>query len=270
MGSSQEADKTLFVGNLDPRVTEELLFELFLQAGPMITVKIPKDRDGKAKQFAFVNFKHEVSAPYGMNLLNGMKLFGRPIKIQFRSGSSHGTQEQGSPLNSQNSSPSSTPTHQGAGRFGMDSMPNRGFASPQLAQRSLSSPDSLQRHAVINSMWQQRQVNGAASPLMQPGFLSPEQQQQQSAPPPSHRAGNQWQQQQDATAQCHGRQGPLPYPQSRGHYGRDAHFSDPGPDRRYRGQREEYYHHDDRVARNHGREYQSNSRRDNKWRQSRY
>lgn len=52
----------------------------------MIKVKIPKDNDGRAKQFAFVNFKHEVSVPYGMDLLNGTKLFGRPLKIQFRSG----------------------------------------------------------------------------------------------------------------------------------------------------------------------------------------
>lgn len=49
-------------------------------------MKIPTDKDGKPKQFAFVNFKHEVSVPYAMNLLNGIKLFGRPIKIQFRSG----------------------------------------------------------------------------------------------------------------------------------------------------------------------------------------
>uniref|UniRef100_A0A8C0CWC5 RRM domain-containing protein n=1 Tax=Balaenoptera musculus TaxID=9771 RepID=A0A8C0CWC5_BALMU len=62
-------------------------------AGPVIKVKIPKDKDGKPKQFAFVNFKREVSVPYAMNLLNGIKLFGRPIKIQFRSGSSHASQE---------------------------------------------------------------------------------------------------------------------------------------------------------------------------------
>ncbi|NWY06792.1 RBM7 protein, partial [Nothoprocta ornata] len=63
------------------------VFPVDLQAGPVIKVKIPKDRDGKPKQFAFVNFKHEESVPYGMSLLNGIKLFGRPIKIQFRSGS---------------------------------------------------------------------------------------------------------------------------------------------------------------------------------------
>lgn len=52
----------------------------------MIKVKIPKDRDGRPKQFAFVNFKHEESVPYGLSLLNGIKLYGRPIRIQFRSG----------------------------------------------------------------------------------------------------------------------------------------------------------------------------------------
>ncbi|NXK75107.1 RBM7 protein, partial [Amazona guildingii] len=90
--AAAELDRALFVGNLDPRVTEELIFELFHQAGPVIKVKIPKDRDGRPKQFAFVNFKHEESVPYGLNLLNGIKLYGRPIKIQFRSGSSHAAQ----------------------------------------------------------------------------------------------------------------------------------------------------------------------------------
>ncbi|NXP77699.1 RBM7 protein, partial [Ramphastos sulfuratus] len=93
--AAAEADRTLFVGNLDPKVTEELIFELFHQAGPVIKVKIPKDRDGRPKQFAFVNFKHEESVPYGLSLLNGIKLFGRPIKIQFRSGSSHASQDGG-------------------------------------------------------------------------------------------------------------------------------------------------------------------------------
>jgi len=31
MGIADEADRTLFVGNLDPQVTEEIIFELFLQ-----------------------------------------------------------------------------------------------------------------------------------------------------------------------------------------------------------------------------------------------
>ncbi|NXJ69636.1 RBM7 protein, partial [Rostratula benghalensis] len=78
------------------------------QAGPVIKVKIPKDRDGKPKQFAFVNFKHEESVPYGLSLLNGIKLFGRPIKIQFRSGSSHASQD-GNPSCSPHGAASTSP-----------------------------------------------------------------------------------------------------------------------------------------------------------------
>lgn len=37
--AAAEADRTLFVGNLETKVTEELLFELFHQAGPVIKVK---------------------------------------------------------------------------------------------------------------------------------------------------------------------------------------------------------------------------------------
>lgn len=67
----------------------EVTFFSFLfsvQAGPLIKVKIPKDNDGKSKQFAFVNFKHEVSVPYALNMLSGIRFFGRPLNIQFRAG----------------------------------------------------------------------------------------------------------------------------------------------------------------------------------------
>lgn len=33
MGIEEETDRTLFIRNLDARVSEELLFELFLQVG---------------------------------------------------------------------------------------------------------------------------------------------------------------------------------------------------------------------------------------------
>ncbi|XP_036598211.1 RNA-binding protein 7-like [Trichosurus vulpecula] len=157
-----EADRTLFVGNLDVKVTEELLFELFHQAGPVIKVKIPKGKDDKPKQFAFVNFKHEVSVPYGMNLLNGIKLFGRPIKIQFKSGSSHASQEVTSSYSQRNlgdASPSSIPQSTSASSRYKRNMDNliSGCNSAQMLQRSFSSPDNLQRQAVMNNvLWQQQ------------------------------------------------------------------------------------------------------------------
>ncbi|POI22850.1 hypothetical protein CIB84_013403, partial [Bambusicola thoracicus] len=140
-GTAAEADRTLFVGNLDPKVTEELIFELFHQAGPVIKVKIPKDKDGKQKQFAFVSFKHEESVPYGMNLLNGIKLYGRPINIQFRSGSSHASQDSNSsclPHGAASLGPSGTPHPASRHDRNTDSMVAAGFPS---MQRSLPSHD---------------------------------------------------------------------------------------------------------------------------------
>ncbi|XP_027017046.2 RNA-binding protein 7 [Tachysurus fulvidraco] len=154
MGIADEAERTLFVGNLDSQVTEELLFELFLQAGPLIKVKIPRDNDGNSKQFAFVNFKHEVSVPYSMQLLSGIRLYGRQLNLKFRSGSSHTNQEK-SPANSQNPSPANTPTPYGA-RYDRtpDQMGSPSYSPPQNLQRSFSSPESLQKQAVMNNMWQ--------------------------------------------------------------------------------------------------------------------
>ncbi|XP_027622815.1 RNA-binding protein 7 isoform X4 [Tupaia chinensis] len=150
-----EADRTLFVGNLETKVTEELLFELFHQAGPVIKVKIPKDKDGKPKQFAFVNFKHEVSVPYAMNLLNGIKLFGRPIKIQFRSGSSHASHDVSSSY-PQHHVGNSSPTATSPNRFErtMDNM----TLSTQIIQRSFSSPENFQRQAVVDEQCFQTDV----------------------------------------------------------------------------------------------------------------
>ncbi|XP_039193168.1 splicing regulator RBM11 [Crotalus tigris] len=86
---ADEPDRTLFVGNLEGRVKEEILYELFLQAGPVSKVTICKDKDGNPKSFGFVCFKHTESVPYAMALLNGIRLYGRPIKVQYRFGSTH-------------------------------------------------------------------------------------------------------------------------------------------------------------------------------------
>jgi splicing factor 3B subunit 4 len=37
-------DATLWVGNLDDQVEEELLWELMLQAGPVVSLHMPKDK----------------------------------------------------------------------------------------------------------------------------------------------------------------------------------------------------------------------------------
>ncbi|XP_064831119.1 RNA-binding protein 7-like isoform X3 [Oncorhynchus masou masou] len=248
MGVADEADRTLFVGNLDPKVTEELLFELFLQAGPMFKVKIPKDNDGKQKAFGFVCFKHEVSVPYGMNLLNGATLFGRTLKVQFRAGSSHIN----SPGNSQNQSPVNTPNPHGAGgRY--DKSPDQGSI-----QRIFSSPDSLQRQAMMNNMWQMQQLLGVNGgfPAGGIGLLG--------QPPPqqlqSGGGGGSWQQ--ESSSPRGNRQG---YQQDSGRDQRYPGGSETGSNRHHRSQRDdqrgEHYHHDDRSGSSGG-----GRSRDDRWR----
>merc|ERR1739848_729908 len=75
---NQEA--TLFVGELEAQVTESLLWELFLQAGPVVNVHIPKDKvSGEHQGFGFVEFNTVADAEYATKVLNGVRLFGRPI-----------------------------------------------------------------------------------------------------------------------------------------------------------------------------------------------
>nr|XP_020848639.1 splicing regulator RBM11 isoform X4 [Phascolarctos cinereus] len=60
-----------------------------LQAGPLTRVTICKDKEGRPRPFGFVCFKHQESVSYAIALLNGIRLYGRPINVQYRFGSSH-------------------------------------------------------------------------------------------------------------------------------------------------------------------------------------
>lgn len=62
------------------------------KAGPLTKVTLCKDREGKPKSFGFVCFKHPESVSYAIALLNGIRLYGRPINVQYRFGSSHSSE----------------------------------------------------------------------------------------------------------------------------------------------------------------------------------
>ncbi|KAF8770748.1 RNA-binding protein 7 like protein [Argiope bruennichi] len=82
-----DKERVLYCGNLSERVTEDLLYELFLQAGPLESVKIPKEKDGRQRNYGFITFKHAVSVPYSIALMDGLSLFGKPLLLNARSGS---------------------------------------------------------------------------------------------------------------------------------------------------------------------------------------
>ncbi|GIL75001.1 hypothetical protein Vretimale_2469 [Volvox reticuliferus] len=77
---NQEA--TVYVGNLDVQVTEELVWELFTQAGPVVNVYMPKDRVTSQHQgYGFVEFKGEEDADYAIKILNMIKMYGKAIRV---------------------------------------------------------------------------------------------------------------------------------------------------------------------------------------------
>mmetsp|Transcript_6183 Transcript_6183/g.17665 ORF Transcript_6183/g.17665 Transcript_6183/m.17665 type:complete len:255 (-) Transcript_6183:13-777(-) len=77
---NQEA--TIYVGNLDPKIDDEVLLELMVQAGPVANIHLPKDKITNTHQgYGFVEFKNEEDADYAIRVLNMIKLFGKPIRL---------------------------------------------------------------------------------------------------------------------------------------------------------------------------------------------
>ncbi|GAA96651.1 hypothetical protein E5Q_03322 [Mixia osmundae IAM 14324] len=77
---NQEA--TIYMGNLDERVTDALVWELMLQCGPIGNVHLPKDRVSMAHQgYGFCEFQNEEDAEYAVKIMNQIKLFGKPIRV---------------------------------------------------------------------------------------------------------------------------------------------------------------------------------------------
>jgi len=77
---NQEA--TVWVGNLEPQVNEELLFELFIQAAPVTNVNMPKDKVTAQHQgYAFIELETPEDADYAIKVMNLVKMFGKPMRV---------------------------------------------------------------------------------------------------------------------------------------------------------------------------------------------
>ncbi|KAI9005653.1 hypothetical protein DFJ74DRAFT_700185 [Hyaloraphidium curvatum] len=76
------ADGQLTSGNLDERATDALVWELFLQAGPVVNVHLPKDRVTQMHQgYGFVEYASEEDADYAIKIMNMVKFFGKPLRV---------------------------------------------------------------------------------------------------------------------------------------------------------------------------------------------
>lgn len=64
----------LYVKNLDPEVTEELLQEKFSEFGKIVSLVLAKDDDGASRGFGFVNFESSDDAKRALEVMNGSQL----------------------------------------------------------------------------------------------------------------------------------------------------------------------------------------------------
>lgn len=78
----QDKEATVYIGNLDERASDSLVWELMLQAGRIVNVHLPKDRVTQLHQgYGFVEFISEEDAEYASRIMNGIRLYGKPIRV---------------------------------------------------------------------------------------------------------------------------------------------------------------------------------------------
>ncbi|XP_039044876.1 splicing factor 3B subunit 4-like [Hibiscus syriacus] len=64
---------SVYIGNLDERVSDRVLYDILIQAGRVVDLYIPRDKEtDKPKGFAFVEFENGEVADYAVRLFSGL------------------------------------------------------------------------------------------------------------------------------------------------------------------------------------------------------
>lgn len=65
-------------------IPKQFFYLYIFQAGPVESVRRPKDSNGRPKAFAFIVYKHECSVPYALELFRGTKLYNSLLFLNCR------------------------------------------------------------------------------------------------------------------------------------------------------------------------------------------
>ncbi|KAM6563194.1 hypothetical protein CsatB_023192 [Cannabis sativa] len=81
--SGGSSKSTIYIGNLDERVSERVLYDILIQAGRVLDLYIPRDKEtDKPKGFAFAEYETEEIADYAVRLFTGLvTLYNRTLKF---------------------------------------------------------------------------------------------------------------------------------------------------------------------------------------------
>jgi RNA recognition motif-containing protein len=73
----------IYLGNLSPITTEDILKTLFAEFGDIESIKVIKDRSsGRSKGFGFIEMPSNSEADQAIKALNGNRVDGKNIKVK--------------------------------------------------------------------------------------------------------------------------------------------------------------------------------------------
>ncbi|KAI9014138.1 RNA binding motif protein 39b [Hyaloraphidium curvatum] len=73
----------LYIGNVHFNLTEVDIRQVFEPFGPVESVSLHLETDGRSKGYAFVQFKHTDDARKALEQMNGFELAGRQLKVEY-------------------------------------------------------------------------------------------------------------------------------------------------------------------------------------------
>ncbi|KAL1209591.1 Serine/arginine-rich splicing factor SC35 [Cardamine amara subsp. amara] len=116
---SGNSNCTVYIGNVDERVSDRVLYDIMIQAGRVIDLHIPRDKEtDKPKGFAFAEYESEDIADYAVKLFSGLvSLYNRTLKFAISGQDKLAANSLSAANSGHRSRPQSIAYHQNSERF---------------------------------------------------------------------------------------------------------------------------------------------------------